>query len=112
MNRYQGAGEIILKDAVGAVKGAVELGIDDEIITADIPGSAGAGLDETSLLPGEKKELLSLLDRILPHFQLIDEQMGIIDGLFGNRTCVVYDSLGQRRMEAVFMDVDFLGQIT
>jgi hypothetical protein len=43
-----------LENTVGAVEGAVEIGVDDEIIAPDIPRCAGARLDEhTSLLRDE-----------------------------------------------------------
>ena len=112
MHCDQGIGQIELQDAIGAVQGAVEIGVDDKVVAAEIGGSAGAGFDKIPLLLGDQHVLFSLTERIPSFFKMSDDIAGIGDNLNRNVGQFFQDPFGERQCQALFINENFIRKIS
>lgn len=100
----------MLKDAVGAIQRTVEVEVDYKIIAADGVRGTGAALDKFSFLGCDKKVSLPKLHRISRNPSFFEKILTVRDDLCGNLSDVLEYSLCERKVKALFIDIDLAGK--
>jgi hypothetical protein len=102
MYRQQRIIKIHLQNTVRAIKGAVEVSIDDKIVASYIVRSTRAGLHIRAFLAGDQKVFFPFTYGIPRYFYLLDQILGVLDVFNWELTKIFQDSVGEREGLAIF----------